>query len=72
MTNKDKRSKVSFTVIDRDEVMARERTTKFCSVIVFGHARILEGEEEMRRAANAIGAKYSKGFEDLYSQPTFA
>lgn len=63
-------NKVSFTVIDRDEVMPRERTTKFCSVIVFGHARILEDEEEMRCAANAIGAKYSKGFEDLYMQET--
>ena len=63
-------NKVSFTVIDRDEVMPRERTTRFCSVIVFGHARILEDEEEMRRAANAIGAKYSKGFENLYMQET--
>ena len=63
-------NKVSFTVIDRDEVMPRERTTKFCSVIVFGRARILEDEEEMRRAANAIGAKYSKGFENLYMQET--
>ena len=63
-------NKVSFTVVDRDEVMPRERTTKFCSVIVFGHARILENEAEMRLAANAIGAKYSKGFENLYMQET--
>ena len=62
--------KVSFTVIDRDEVMPKERTTKFCSVIVFGRARILQDEEEMRRAANAVGAKYSKGFEELYLQET--
>ncbi len=62
--------KVSFTVIDRDEVMPRERTTKFASVICFGRARILEGEEELRRAANAVGAKYSKGFEDLYMAET--
>ena len=62
--------KVSFTVIDRDEVMPRERTTKFCSVIAFGRARIIEDEEELRRAANAVGAKYSKGFEDLYMQET--
>ena len=62
--------KVSFTVIDRDEVMPRERTTKFCSVIVFGRARILEDEDEMRRAANAVGAKYSRGFEALYQQET--
>ena len=36
--------KVSFTVIDRDEVMPRERTTKFCSVIAFGRARIIEDD----------------------------
>lgn len=62
--------KVSFTVIDRDEVMPRERTTKFCSVIAFGRARIIEDEDELRRAANAVGTKYSKGFEDLYMQET--
>lgn len=62
--------KVSFTVIDRDEVMPRERTTKFCSVIAFGRARIIEDEDGLRRAANAVGAKYSKGFEDLYMQET--
>ena len=62
--------KVSFTVIDRDEIMPKERTTKFCSVIVFGRARILETEDELRRSANAVGAKYSKGFEDLYMEET--
>ena len=50
--------------------MPRERTTKFCSVIAFGRARIIEDEDELRRAANAVGAKYSKGFEDLYMQET--
>ncbi len=62
--------KVCFTVIDRDEVMPKERTTKYISVIAFGRARILEDEEEMRRAANTLGAKYSKGYEDLYMQET--
>ena len=62
--------KVSFTVIDRDEIMPRERTTKFCSVIAFGRARILEGEENLRRAANKVGAKYSAGYEDLYMEET--
>ena len=62
--------KVSFTVIDRDEIMARERTTKVCSVIAFGRARILEGEENLRRAANKVGAKYSAGYEDLYMEET--
>lgn len=54
--------KVSFTVIDRDEVMPSERTTKFCSVIAFGRARILESEDELRRAAMAIGNKYSRDY----------
>lgn len=62
--------KVSFTVIAMDEIMPRERTTKYCSVIVFGRAKFLEGEENLRRAANAIGAKYSAGFEDLYMAET--
>jgi nitroimidazol reductase NimA-like FMN-containing flavoprotein (pyridoxamine 5'-phosphate oxidase superfamily) len=62
--------KVSFTVVDRDEIMPRERTTKYCSVIVFGRARFLQTEEELRRAANAVGAKYSAGFEDLYKAET--
>lgn len=62
--------KVSFTVVDRDEIMPKERTTKYCSVIVFGRARILEGQEELRRAANAVGAKYSAGYEDLYLAET--
>ena len=65
-----KYDKVSFTVIDRDDVMPKERATKYCSVIVFGKARILETEEELRRSANALGAKYSKGFEDLYMKET--
>ena len=62
--------KVSFTVIDRDEIMPKERTTKYCSVIAFGRARILDGEENLRRAANAVGAKYSAGYEDLYLAET--
>ena len=62
--------KVCFTVANRDEVMPRERTTKFSSVIAFGRARILETDDELRRSANAVGAKYSKGVEELYLQET--
>lgn len=65
-----RQEKVSLCVIDRDEVMPRERTTKFSSVVAFGRARILEDEEELRRAANAVGAKYSAGFEELYMKET--
>ncbi len=62
--------KVSFTVIDRDEVMPKERTTKYLSVIAFGRAKFLEGSEALREAANALGAKYSAGYEDLYKAET--
>ena len=62
--------KVSFTVVDRDEVMPKERTTKYCSVIAFGKARLLESEEDLRDAANSLGTKYSSGYEDLYLAET--
>lgn len=55
--------KVSFCVVDRDEVAAKERTTKFASVIAFGRARILEDKEEMRRSALALGRKYAADYE---------
>ena len=63
-------NRVSFTVIDRDEVMPKDRTTKYRSVIVFGRAEFVEGDENLRRAANAVGAKYSSGYEDLYMAET--
>ena len=63
-------NRVSFTVIDRDEVMPKERTTKYRSVIAFGRAEFVEGDENLRRAANAHGAKYSSGYEDLYMAET--
>lgn len=63
-------NRVSFTVIDRDEIMPRERTTKYRSVIAFGRAEFIEGDENLRRAANALGAKYSSGYEDLYMAET--
>ncbi|MBE5775071.1 MAG: 5-nitroimidazole antibiotic resistance protein [Clostridiales bacterium] len=62
--------KVSFTVIDRDEVVPEARTTKFCSVIAFGRARILEDEDELRRAAMAVGSKYCKGYEQGCAEET--
>ena len=62
--------KVSFCVVDRDEVMPKERTTKYISVIAFGKARFLETEEEMRTAANKLGARFSAGYEDLYMAET--
>lgn len=63
-------NRVSFTVVDRDEIMPRERTAKYRSVVAFGRAEFVEGDENLRRAANALGAKYSSGYEDLYMAET--
>ena len=51
--------KVSFCVVDRDQVVSEEYTTYFRSVIVFGKARILTKEGEKRRAFMALAEKYS-------------
>ena len=43
-----KDGKVSFCVIDQDQVVGEEYTTYFRSVIAFGRARVLEGAEKLR------------------------
>lgn len=52
-------SKVSFCVIDLDQVLPEKYTTCYRSVIVFGRARILEDEAEKRLALERLAAKYS-------------
>ena len=56
-------SKVSFCVIDQDNVVPQEYTTYFRSVIVFGKARILEEETEKRSALEILAARYSPDHE---------
>lgn len=51
--------KASFCVIDQDQVVPEEYTTYFRSVIVFGRIRILERENEKRRAIEKLSLKYS-------------
>ena len=46
-------------MIDRDQVVPEEYTTYFCSVIVFGKIRILEEEQEKRRAIQRLAVKYA-------------
>lgn len=53
-----KNPKVSFTVIDEDTVVSKEYTTYFRSVIAFGKARIVEGDEWFE-AFTALVEKYS-------------
>ena len=49
--------KVSFCVVSKNEVVPEELTTYFKSVIIFGKAKKLDGEE-LRNAAIQLGLKY--------------
>lgn len=51
--------RVSFCVIARDEVIAREFTTYFRSVVAFGTARIIEDKAEKMTALRLLAAKYA-------------
>lgn len=52
-------NKVSFCVIDKDEVIPKEYTSYFRSVIVFGTVRIIENEQEKRKAIEKLALKYA-------------
>ena len=51
--------KVSFCVVEQDDVKPAEFTTYFRSVIVFGKARVLKGTEEKYAALKLLADKYS-------------
>lgn len=53
----EKNPKVSFCVIQQDDVKPQEFTTYFRSVIVFGTARILTDESEKLAAAQLLGQR---------------
>lgn len=53
-----KNPKVSFAIIDEDTIVSKEYTTYFRSVIAFGKARIVEGDEWFE-GFKAIVEKYS-------------
>ena len=56
--------KVSFCVIDRDDVLPEKLTTVYRSVIVFGKARVLDDERKIAQGARIIGEKYLRGMSD--------
>lgn len=51
--------RVSFCVIDQDEILPERFTTCFRSAIAFGRARIVESDEERRTAIDRLAEKYS-------------
>ena len=55
--------KVSFCVIDQDQIVPEEYTRYFRSVIAFGKARVLDNAVEIRTALELLAMKYS------FSQP---
>jgi hypothetical protein len=50
--------KVSFCVVDKDDVCVEKFTTYFKSAIIFGRARVLQTDEEIFNAAEILGLKY--------------
>ncbi len=59
-----KNPKVSFTVVDRDDVKPEEFTTYFRSVIAFGTARIITGSEEIFKVMDLIDEKFASAFKE--------
>lgn len=53
--------KVSFCVIDKDQVVPEEYTAYFRSVIAFGQARLIEDEAEKRRTLEFLAVRYAPG-----------
>jgi hypothetical protein len=56
-------SKVSFCVIDRDDVVAEEFTSYFRSAIAFGRAGVVTDDAMKRHALELLARKYSPGLE---------
>ena len=59
-----KHEKVSFCVIDQDQVVPEKYTTYYRSVIAFGKAHLVEDTAEIRRIATVLAMKYSADFKD--------
>ena len=59
LSNNDK---VSFCVIEADNVIQKSFTTQFRSVIVFGRARILTDDAEKKYALECLVEKYSPDY----------
>jgi len=57
--------KVSFCVIEADEVVPERLLTRFRSAIAFGRARVLEDPAEIRAAARLFGLKYNPDAEAI-------
>lgn len=59
--------KVSFCVVERDQIVPQEFNTLYRSAIAFGKAKLLSGEEK-RSYIQALAKKYAPAFEDAANQ----
>lgn len=57
-------SRASFCVVDQDEVVPKQYTTRYRSVIVFGRARVLDNPVEKLDAIRTLAEKYRPGHEE--------
>lgn len=55
--------KCSLCVVDKDDVIPKEFTSYFRSVIVFGKAHFVESTEDKVAALRLLGEKYSPGID---------
>ena len=55
----NRNEKVSFCVVEKDEIVSEEFTTYFRSVIAFGKARLVEDMNEKIDILRILAAKYS-------------
>ncbi len=59
--------KASFCVIDRDDVVPENYTTRYRSVIAFGRVRVVEDPEVCRHLATVLAEKYNPGHPAAHS-----
>ena len=59
LRNLSENNKVSFCVVGKAQVVAREFTTSYQSIIAFGKATFVSSEDEIRRAMMLLVKKYS-------------
>lgn len=57
-----KNGKVSFCIIDRDEIAPEKFTTLFRSVVVFGNASVIEDAATKRHALELLVQKYAPDY----------
>lgn len=59
-----KHNKVSFTVIETDQIVPENYTTYFRSVIIFGKARFIDDPQQQREVLRTLAEKYSHEYMD--------